>query len=412
MSHPIVLHVVLAALAAGSLWAQMTYRIPGRSVFLALPWLGPAVACLGSLLLINAVAGRISASDTALRRVARWALTMTFALGVLAFAIPAGPIRRVLAPALVWAALGTVYLFAVIVIAGLVSSAAPAVVRQALRWMERVALALVAGFIVVGVVAFVNGHFDASLPTEVKSQIRDIGRAEVELEHVADYGWADLRSWRRPGGIERVFMSRTERAHSWPGQAIVARVRSGALRLAWIVDMGVDVEEYNRQILAIAPNARGARGALIDWYLSRHRWQDATAQTLDYLDRFPGEFEYVREVAAKLGLAHQTVAARAVLERLVARHPTPAILSLTGWVMNVTGDRSRSIELLETAVRLDPGDWIHYYRLGTVYHGAGRDDDAIVTFEHMLERRPNYPEVERQLGRLREKVKERGLRAR
>jgi hypothetical protein len=44
--------------------------------------------------------------------------------------------------------------------------------------------------------------------------------------------------------------------------------------------------------------------------------------------------------------------------------------------------------------------------------GLGRYDDAIGTFGQMLQRRPNYPEVERQLGWLRDKVKQRGPSAR
>ena len=133
--------------------------------------------------------------------------------------------------------------------------------------------------------------------------------------------WADLRSWRTADGTDRIFLSQKERTEHWPGQAIGVGVRAGALRLPWIVSLAVDEEEYNRQILAIAPNARAVR---IDWYLRHHRWPEAT---LDYLDRFPS-------------------------------------------------------------------------------------DDAIRTFEQMLERRPNYPEVKRQLTWLREKVGQPGALAR
>jgi len=100
-----------------------------------------------------------------------------------------------------------------------------------------------------------------------------------------------------------------------------------------------------------------------------------------------------------------------VLERLVVRHRTPEILGLAGWVLNITGDAPRSLELLGEAIQLDPGDWINYYRLGNVFQKLGRYDDAIRTFERMLERRPNYPEVERQLTWLREKVRQRGALA-
>jgi hypothetical protein len=305
-----------------------------------------------------------------------------------------------------------VYVLVIVVVADVVRSAAPPIVRRLLRWIERGALVFVAGFIVVGVVAFVNGRFDTSVVTEVKTHVRDAGWAEIELEYALQYGWVDLGSWRKSGGIERIFLSFVERTEHWPGQAIVVHLRSGALRLPWVQRLAVDVEEYNRQILAIAPNARAARAELIDWYLTHHRWQEATAQTLDYLERFPADFEHVRGIAAKLGVARQETAARQVLERLVVRHRTPEILGLAGWIMNVTGDRQRSVELLEEALRLDPVDWINYYRLGNVFQGLGRYDDAIRAFERMLERRPNYPEVERQLTWLREKVRQRGSLAR
>jgi uncharacterized membrane protein len=412
MSHPLAVHFGLAVLALASLWAQMTYRIPGRSVFWALPWLGPAVACLGPLLLVNTVAGRISASQLALRRVARWALVATAACGALAFVTPAGPPQRVVIPLSLWGALVFLYLLVIVVIADVVRSIAPPIARRILWWIERVTLVFVAGFIVVGLVAFVNGRFDTSAVTEVKTHIRDIGWTEIELERALEYGWADLRSWRKRDGVERIFLTPTERTEHWPGQAIVVHMRAGALRLPWVVGLAGDVEEENLRTLAIAPNARAPRAVLIDWYLQHHRWQEATLQTLDYVERFPSESEYVRGVAANLGVAHQNAAARQVLERLVVRHRTPEILGLTGWVLHITGDKPRSLELLGEAIRLDPDDWINYYRLGNVFQNTGRYDDAIRTFEQMLERRPHYPEVERQLGWLRDKVKQRGPSAR
>src|SRR4029077_19117531 len=104
-------------------------------------------------------------------------------------------------------------------------SNAPPVARRLLRWIERVALVFVAGFIVFGLVAFVNGRFDTSSVTEVKTQIRDIGWAELELEQALQYGWAVLRPWRKSDGVERVFLPPRERTEHWPGQPIVLRMR-------------------------------------------------------------------------------------------------------------------------------------------------------------------------------------------
>src|SRR5204862_467606 len=85
---PIVLHAVLAGLAICALGAQMRYRIPGHSVFLVLPWLGPAVACLGPILLVNAVIVQINTSGFTIQRVERWALALAFAVGGLSFVSP------------------------------------------------------------------------------------------------------------------------------------------------------------------------------------------------------------------------------------------------------------------------------------------------------------------------------------
>jgi uncharacterized membrane protein len=412
MSHPLAVHAGLAVLAIASLWAQMAYRIPGRSVFWALPWLGPAVACLGPLLLVNVVAGRISASQLAFRRVARWALVATAACAALAFVIPGGAPREVVIPVLLWGAVVFLYLLVIVAIADAVRANAPPIARRLLVWLERATLVFVAGFIVVGLVAFLNGRLDTSPVTEVKTRIRDVGWAEIELEHALRYGWADLQSWRNPGGVERIFLTHGERAEHWPGRAIVVHVRAGALRVPWVARLTVDKEEENRQILAIAPNARAPRAELIDWYLKQHRWPEATVETLDYLERFPSEFEYARIVASHLGVARQVPAARQVLERLVVGHRTPEILGLTGWARHLTGDSPRGLELIGEAIRLDPDDWTNYYRLGNVLQNAGRYDDAISAFEQMLERRPNYPEVERQLTWLREKVRQRQTSAR
>jgi hypothetical protein len=73
--------------------------------------------------------------------------------------------------------------------------------------LEQGATVLVGAFVLVGLLIFLNGALDRAGRIAVRSEVLRIEQAEVELDQVLTYAWADLRSWRGQGRVERVFLT-------------------------------------------------------------------------------------------------------------------------------------------------------------------------------------------------------------
>jgi hypothetical protein len=125
--------------------------------------------------------------------------------------------------------------------------------------------------------------------------------------------WADLRSWRAEG-LERVFLHEPERRHMWPGQAVLVSLHPGALGIPWVSRVTRDDEVYFRQLLEVAPTATAPRKQLVTFYLERRRWEAATAVALEYLGRYPDDYGYIGDIAARLAAARRTKETLALLE--------------------------------------------------------------------------------------------------
>lgn len=400
-----------ALLVCFSLWAvhiQMTYRVPSAMLFLVLPWIGVALSCLSLLIFINRLILRPHPGllGAMLRQIERHVLLVGLALITLSALVPVWLAARWLLPLYLWGTLVLAYIVLVTFLARLTAPAPSSPVRRLFDRMERLALGLVGGFVLYSFVLFLNGTLDTSEPVEHKSQILDIRGAEVEIGWLLPYSWADLQSWRRSGGTERVFLTWSERRRTWPGQAVLVQVYKGSLGIPWVKTVARDEEKYYRQVLAVAPTAVEPRKELIHSYLERRLWKEAAAAGQEYLQYYPNDYDFIRGVASALGVARQYDGAIPLLEHFVVCQPNYEILILTGWVMHLSGQSARGIPLLESSIPLEPGNWWAYYHLGYAYRDVGRLQEALAMFQKVLERRPNYPEVEEQLQLLRQRLKQ------
>ena len=67
------------------------------------------------------------------------------------------------------------------------------------------------------------------------------------------------------------------------------------------------------------------------------------------------------------------------------------------------------IEQLKTFLKDNPNDTFLNYALATEYVGVGKEDEAILVFEKLLQNQPEYSPSYYHLGKLREKRGERDL---
>jgi tetratricopeptide (TPR) repeat protein len=117
----------------------------------------------------------------------------------------------------------------------------------------------------------------------------------------------------------------------------------------------------------------------------------------------PGSLDANQNLGIALVRAGETEEAALHFRRAVEIDPTNLdALHNLGYAMRVLDQPERGIELLEIVVERDPKRAISLYELGVAYAAAGRNDDAIATFEKLLEVLPSHDAGRQRLEELKQ----------
>lgn len=337
-------HILLVATCLWALYIQMAFRVPSRLLFLLIPWIGTALSLLSLFLLLKQLFSHGKSDSEEHSQ---------------------NPIR---APLLV---------------------------------LEGGAGLLVRVFIYYSLFLYANAKLDTSPPVDQTAEIAAITGGEIELRSPIPLRWANLRFPTDPQTVTRVLLRWDEARKLWGGESVVLQTRRGYFRLPWIAKIERDEEKYSREALALSPTATAAWRKLINFYLDHERWKEASAAALEYIQIHPSDDAFAMNVAGALNVSGNYADGIAILEPIVEKRPTYEAYQLLGWALSFNGQRPRAAEVLEASIPLRPEDWEAYYHLGYVYNDMGKVPEAIVHFEKVLERRPHFPEVKKQLADLR-----------
>lgn len=336
--HVTVVDLALAGLAAWSVWAQLVYRAPSRYVTVLLAGLGVVSTGLA---------------------VAFWLHAMVRGLG---------PRDKLLSPI----AIG-----------------------------YRLCALAVLGSCFYGLFLLSNGRFDMSDAAHYPTRIERIGLDETEIGIRVPVVWADVRSWRRPGQLERILVRPEERERLWSGQAVVVSVRAGFHGVPWISRIEGDVEKQSREILALAPDAARTRKDLAEFYVRLGRFPEAAIAAREYAERFPDDREFPVRIARMLTARQRSADVVMLLADIALRQDDADVHMLLGHALAMQGRRPEGVAHLERARAMQPKNWWPYYALGWAYAGDSDYPRAVAAFQKALELRPGLPDVERELQRLR-----------
>jgi tetratricopeptide (TPR) repeat protein len=333
-----VVYLTLGALGCWSVWAQLTYRTPSRYVAVMLAGL----AAVGTGLTL-----------------AFWLYAMFHGVGAAA--------RR-----LTLVAVG--------------------------RW---VCALVVLGFTFYGLFLFTNGRFDVADPAHYPTEVVSIGLDETELGVTVPFVWAGVRSWRRPGEIERILLRPDERERLWGGQAVVVTVRPGFYNVAWVSRIDADVEKRSREVLAELPEASQIRKDLAEFYVRLGRYTEAAITTREYARRFPDDRAFPIRIAKLLTTRERFADVVTVLADVAPAREDADVYTMLGYSLGMQGRQAEGVPLLERARALQPRNWWPHYALGRVYGGGGDYARAVASFQKALELRPGLYDAEREIQRLR-----------
>jgi tetratricopeptide (TPR) repeat protein len=207
----------------------------------------------------------------------------------------------------------------------------------------------------------------------------------------------DLRSWRSPGGLERLVVAPSEARRVWVGQPVHVRLHAGLLRIPWVSAVTLDEIRHAHQILAVSPTAFHAMKRLFMLLLERRQWGEALTVARRYVEIHPGDVGGVQHIAGLLGSAGRYADQIELIEPIVARRVDYRSLCMLGFALDRSGDHHRAIEVLKRATRLQPDDFFALHYLGEAYQALERYEEAIAAYEAELVVRPRSLEVRRRV---------------
>jgi len=335
-------HGLVTSLACWGLWVQVAYRVPSQILFVLLPWVGVTTTVLSFVLLANHVLDVIAAE---------------------------GP------------------------------------VRHAIRRLEWWVGLVVRAFIYYSLLLYANGKLDRNPTTDRPSEVRAVTAVRAPLGGVTPYGWLTVRSWENPAKTIRVLLRPDERGAFWVDEAVVVELRPGALWIPWVAGIVEDRERRNRAILEVAPRAAKAWQDLVRFNLDRGRWAQAVEAAHQYFAIYPGDREFVLEVADRFDMAEQPAHELEVLDPFMHQVSPDAMLFLSyGLALSRAGRKAEAVEWLRKSAQLAPSRFWTYYHLGHTLRDLGKVTEAIEAYDRAQALKPGFPEVETELALLRKAV--------
>jgi hypothetical protein len=277
------------------------------------------------------------------------------------------------------------------------------------NWRKRRPFAFVAhacalgvlGFCFYSLFLFTNGKFDLSEPVPHATEIIRMGMDESALGVALPIVWADVRSWRTSGEVERLLLSPEEQQRLWGGQAVVVSVRQGFYGVPWVSRVEADMEKHSRAVLVALPNASQIRKDLAAFYTRVGRFSDAAATAREYVERFPEDRAFPVWIARLLTSHDRFADVITVLTPVAPRHEDADVYMLLGYSMAMHGKRPEGLAYLERARKMQPDNWWPHYALGWAYGAGGDYRRAVTSFEKAVALRRGLADAERELRRLR-----------
>jgi Flp pilus assembly protein TadD len=242
---------------------------------------------------------------------------------------------------------------------------------------------------------------DAGDTAHYPTEIVHIGLDETTIGLTVPFVWADVRSWRRPGELERIVLQPGERERLWSGQSVVVSVRPGFYNVPWVSRIEADVEKRSREVLAVLPEAAQIRKNLAEFYVRLGRYPEAAITTREYARRFPDDREFPIRIAKAFTSRARFADVVTVLGDVAPQREDADVYMLLGYALAMQSQGREGLPLLERARSMQPKNWWPHYALGWAYSGGGDYARAVASFQKALELRPGLPDAERELQRLR-----------
>jgi hypothetical protein len=327
---PRLRHTIMFGFCLWAMHVQVTYRVPSRFVFVALPWLGTMCTILCAVFFLRE---RLAPGDGD------------------------GTFQRTAALLEGWGS-------AVIVV-----------------------------FLYSSLLLYVNARLDRSPPLEYPTRVERLSGFDLDTGLPLAYSWLELRSWVSPGRTERVILGPGEHRDRWGGEAVRVRIRRGALGLAWISSLQRDQEFYLKAILHVTPASGAALSKLVEFYVERGLWTEAADSARRYLALYPDAIDFALWAGQVLKAHGAYDAAMPFLEFVVARRPTRFAAFQLAWAFGESAHLAEAVAAARAGVAREPQAWELHHLIGVYSARMGRCREALAAFRRVHHLGINVPGI-------------------
>lgn len=266
-------------------------------------------------------------------------------------------------------------------------------VRTLLLNSERIAALPMLLFLGHSLIVLANGVGDYSAPIERKFHLVSKATFEVDLRTPQLVSWADVEAVPQPEPRGYLLLVGNEKMNLWGGEMVIAHVHGGTLGLPWVSEIERDEEYYYKQALRDSPRSAVIWRNLANLYQKKKRWDDMMKTIYGYLDVYPYDYTIAAGIGSEMLVAGRFDDAIPLLEYATGISKQYEHYQLLGHAWQAK-DKEKAIEIYTASIPLAPHDWEVYFHLAETYSEMGRSQDAVAMYRQVLERRPDFPEVD------------------
>lgn len=265
--------------------------------------------------------------------------------------------------------------------------------RTLLLNSERIAAIPMLIFFGHSLIVLANGIGDYSAPVE--QQVHIVSKADIEVDLRTPHlvSWADIETVPQLASRGYLLLSGGEALNLWGGERVIAHMHGGTLGLPWVSSMERDEEYYYKQALRDSPRSAVIWRSLTRLYQKKKRWDDMMKTIYGYLDVYPYDYTLPAGIGSEMLVTGRFDEAIPLLEYAAGMSKLYEHYQLLGHAWQAK-DKKKAIEIYTASIPLAPDDWEVYFHLAETYSQLGRSQEAVAMYRQVLERRPDFPEME------------------
>lgn len=270
--------------------------------------------------------------------------------------------------------------------------------------VKRVSLVIIGVYALTALLLAINGI--SARPVNIKTA--KIAMMSQPYRGAWNYGKVLIGGWDASGGRREILVASYDESTLYAGQDVEIVLRKGVLFLDRVLEIRQDMEKYYGKMLKAAPDSQVALKGLVLISANKGRFDEALKWYGIYVEKSGDHDGIGLEVGRRMIEAKQFGRAAEFLKEVVEREREYENLYTLGYALAWAGEKLEAEKYLREATELDPADYRAFYSLGYVCRDTNQLEKARQAWTTVLSLLPHYPEVEKNLQEVEQRLAAKG----